>query len=188
MLLGLERSMNNLLESILQSQDGGAVKQIAQSVGINENQVASALSQLVPALAGGIKSNLGAQGGLDSLMGALSGGGHERYVNDPSLLASADSVQDGNGILGHILGSKDASRAVASQVSANTGIGEGALKSMLPMVATLVMGALSKNTGQGNALAGMSGGDDSLLSMLDFNKDGSVMDDVAGLMGKLFRG
>jgi hypothetical protein len=47
---------------------------------------------------------------------------------------------DGNGILGHILGSKDVSRQVAAQASARTGIGADVLKKMLPLVATLAMG------------------------------------------------
>ncbi len=42
------------------------------------------------------------------------------------------AVSDGNNILGHILGSKDVSRAVADRASANTGIDSGMLKQMLP--------------------------------------------------------
>ena len=37
-------------------------------------------------------------------------------------------VADGNGILGHLLGIKDASRAVANNASQQTGIGAGLLK------------------------------------------------------------
>jgi hypothetical protein len=43
----------------------------------------------------------------------LAGGGHQRYVEDPSALTHQATVADGNAILGHILGSKDASRALA---------------------------------------------------------------------------
>lgn len=166
----------NLLESILQAQGGGVLKQLAQSANLEEGQTATALSQLVPALTGGLKQNA-AQGGIEGLLGALSGGTHDRYLEQPELLGTAETVQDGNGILGHILGSKDASRALANQVSSSTGIGEDALKRLLPLAATLVMGHLSKSSNHGSAGAG------GLMSMLDADRDGSVVDDVMGMLG-----
>ena len=53
-------------------------------------------------------------------------------------------MQDGNGILGHLFGSKDVSRQVAAGASAQTGIGADVLKKMLPMLASLAMGALAQ--------------------------------------------
>jgi hypothetical protein len=60
-----------------------------------------------------------------------SGGGHQQYLDDPSRLGAAETLQDGNGILGHIFGSKDVSRQVAAQASANTGISPDGLMGML---------------------------------------------------------
>jgi hypothetical protein len=171
--------MQELLNTILQAQGGGLVKQLAGQFGIDESQAGSALGQLLPALTGAAQNNV-RQGGLDGLLGALSSGGHERYIEDPSLLGSQETVEDGNGILGHLLGSKAASRALASQVSGSTGLGVDVLKKMLPVVATLVMGSMSKATNQGSAGSG-------LLSMLDTNRDGSVLDDVVGFMGKFLQ-
>jgi hypothetical protein len=171
--------MQELLNTILQAQGGGLVKQLAGQFGIDESQAGSALGQLLPALTGAAQNNV-RQGGLDGLLGALSSGGHERYVEDPSLIGSPETIEDGNGILGHLLGSKDASRALASQVSGSTGLGVDVLKKMLPVVATLVMGSMSKATNQGSTSSG-------LLSMLDTNHDGSVLDDVAGFMGKFLK-
>ena len=88
--------------------------------------------------------NAASAGGLESLAGALSSGRHERYIDSPEALGGEDTIQDGNGILGHILGSKDASRQVARNAAAQTGIGEDMLKKMLPVVAAMTMGALSK--------------------------------------------
>jgi len=170
----------NLLESILQSQGGGVLKQLAQSSNMEEGQAATALSQLVPALTAGLRQNA-AQGGIEDLLGALSSGSHDRCLDQPELLATPESVQDGNGILGHILGGKDASRALAGKVSANTGIGEDALKRLLPLAATLVMGHLSKSTGHGSAGAG------GLMSLLDADRDGSVVDDVMGMLGNFLK-
>jgi hypothetical protein len=123
----------------------------------------------------------------------LSGGQHQRYIDDAGTLTHPDTTADGNAILGHIFGSKDVSSQVASQTAAQTGIGEGVLKAMLPVVAAMMMGAMSKRVGQlaavGADTAAMGGG---LLGMLtpalDSNRDGSVVDDVAGLVGRLLSG
>ena len=184
----------NLLESILKAKGGGAVSQLANQFGLREDQAASAIENLVPALAGGLQRNI-SQGGLDSLLGALTKGQHQRYLDDPSTLRSESVRDDGIGILGHILGSKDVSRQVAAQASARTGISESVLKQMLPMVASLAMGAMSKRTapaaGSNLAPGAASGGGTDLLGMLtpflDSNRDGSVADDILGSVSRFFK-
>jgi hypothetical protein len=179
----------NILETILSAQNGAAVRQMGQQVGLGEDQTMSALSALVPALAGGFQRNMQSSGGLESLLGALTGGQHARYVEDPSSLAGATA--DGNGILGHILGSKDVSRQVATRAAAQTGIDPAILKQMLPLVAAMMMGSMSQ--GQASAAPGTASADPgsglmSMLSpMLDQNRDGSIVDDVMGMLGKMGR-
>lgn len=59
---------------------------------------------------------------------------------------------------------------------------------MLPIVAAMMMGSMSQRasrpsmpgTGAGGDLLGM------LAPMLDADRDGSVVDDVMGMVGKLF--
>ena len=182
----------DILDLIRGAQGGNAVQQLGQQFGLDDRQVSSALSALVPALATGVKSNVSDAQSLDSLIGALSGGQHQRYVDDPGTLGQADTVADGNGILGHIFGSKEVSRQVAGQAAAQTGIGEGVLKAMLPVVAAMMMGAMSKRIGQPAALGADAGTGGSLLGMLtpalDSNRDGSMVDDVAGLVSRLLSG
>lgn len=179
----------NLLETILQAQGGGAVRQVAQQFGLQENQAASAISSLLPALAGGLKNNANQPGGMDSLLGALGSGNHGRFLENPGLLGQAETVQEGNGILGHILGSKDASRQVAAQASQQAGVGVDVMKRMLPVVATMVMGSLGKQTAsmQSQAAAPSSGVAGMLSSFLDTDKDGSIADDVVGMVGKFLK-
>jgi hypothetical protein len=178
----------NILETILNAQGGAAAQAAGQSVGLSPEQTSAALSALVPALAAGLHKNATQQGGLDSLIGAVMGGGHDKYIDQPSTLNREKTVADGNGILGHILGSKDASRAVAAQAAAQTGIGADVLKKLLPIAATLVMGSLAKQQlGQPNNRAAAGGTDlfSMLTPMLDQNRDGSVVDDVLKGVGKI---
>jgi hypothetical protein len=179
----------NILETILSAQNGGATRQIGQQFGLGDDQVQSALSALVPALSAGFQRNMTSEGGLESLLGALGGGQHQRYVEDPNALTSAETIADGNGILGHVFGSKDVSRQVAARAAAKTGIGEGILKQMLPIVAAMMMGSMSKRASQPSMPgAAAPGGDllNMLAPMLDADRDGSVVDDVMGMVGKLF--
>jgi hypothetical protein len=182
----------NILDSILNHQDGAAVQQVAQQFGLGNEQAISALSALVPQLASGVQQNLQQPGGLQSLLGALASGQHDQYLNDPTRLGDASTIADGNNILGHILGSKSVSQDVTANAAAQTGISQGLLKQMLPIAATLVMGSLARQTSQAgsgqvaaNSGAGVMG---TVASMLDANHDGSAVDDVVGMVGKFLGG
>jgi hypothetical protein len=184
----------NLLESILGASGGNVLSALAGNLGLQPDQAQSALASLVPALAAGVKRNASTPQGLESLLGALQRGGHQQYVDDPSTLARPETIQDGNGILGHIFGSKEVSRQVAQQASSKTGVGVDVLKKMLPMVAGLVMAQLAKRqaaapaaapaaAAQGGGLLDMLGGG----GFLDLDRDGKVeASDLLGMAGKLF--
>ena len=181
----------NILDSIMNAGDGAAVRQIGSQLGLNEAQTASALSALVPAVSAGLQQNLQTQDGLSGLIGALSGGKHQRYIENPAVLGDAQTVADGNGILGHVLGSKDVSRQVAARAGAQTGLGPDVMKRMLPLVATLVMGAMSREaaTRGPSSLTGAPGAGgllDMLGGALDQNRDGSALDDISGMIGRTF--
>jgi hypothetical protein len=86
------------------------------------------------------------------------------------------------------LGSKDASREVASRAAAQTGLSAEVLRRMLPLAATLMMGAFSKQSSNASsstaALGGSGGGIGSMLTpFLDQNRDGSILDDVTSMIG-----
>jgi len=56
-------------------------------------------------------------GGLESLLGALQSGKHQRHVEDPSTLANEETIQDGNGILlGGLLGGGKPNAGMAEMV------------------------------------------------------------------------
>ena len=130
----------NLLETILSASGGSAITEIAKKLNLDAGQAGDILKHLAPALGRGIQRNTSTQGGLDSLINALGKGSHDRYLDDPRAVTQDDAINDGNGILGHIFGSKDVSRKVATHASKQTGISDSLIKKMLPMVAALAMG------------------------------------------------
>jgi len=174
----------DILSDIITAQDGAAVQQLGSQLGLGQQQTTSALSALVPALAAGLQRNMQSEGGLGTLISVLSSGSHKDYIDNPQALGEAKAVEDGNGILGHILGSKDVSRDVAAQAATQTGISADVLKRMLPLAATMVMGALAKRSGPASAGLSSGGVAGMLGSLLDSNRDGSIVDDVTGMIGK----
>lgn len=183
----------DLLSMVLNAGGGNAVRQLGQNFGLDENQASSAITNLLPALGQGLARNATSPGGMEGLMGALSSGGHERYIDNPDTLVNEGTIQDGNGILGHILGSKDVSRQVASNAAAQTGIGADVLKKMLPVVAAMAMGALSKQRSsfapQAPGSSPESGGLMGMLGQfLSPNQGGSVGGNIlGGIVSNLFK-
>lgn len=136
----------NLLDMIMSAQGGATAQQAGAQLGLNQQQSQSAIAALLPAISSALKKNTANPQGLAGLLGALQGGQHEQYLENPQMLRQPQTVNDGNAILGHLLGSKDVSRAVAGHAAQQTGIGADVLKKLLPLVATMAMGSLSKQT------------------------------------------
>ena len=190
----------NLMDMLTQANNGQGLAKIAEQFGLDQNQAQAAIGALLPALSSGLKRNVSQPGGLEALLGALKNGGHEQYIENPSKLAEGNTINDGNAILGHLLGSKEVSRAAASRASAQTGIPDDLLKKLLPVVATMAMGALSKQskdmdlgsilTGAltGNAPQGgkgLGGGLGGLLGSLMGGKKPGASPQAGGLGGML---
>jgi hypothetical protein len=140
--------------------DTGAIGSIAQELGVDDATARTAAGALLPAIVAGMGRSATSSGGSDplgglgSLAGAILGGGGGGLL-DSVLAPKPTPTQQGNDILGTIFGSKDVSRSVAGEVAGITGIDEGLLKKMLPLLAMAVAGYLAKSGSQG---AGQSGG------------------------------
>lgn len=152
-------------------KNAGSARELGNAAGIDEQDAMQVAGRLLPALQDGLRKNLQQGGGVEALSRAMQNGDHQRYIDNPSSLTDAAAVADGNGILGHLLGGKDASRQLAAQVSGETGVDAGAIKKMLPLIAAMAMGTLSKQTGGGKD---MSGGLGDLLGGLDNDTLGAV--------------
>ncbi|MEZ5945504.1 MAG: DUF937 domain-containing protein [Hyphomonas sp.] len=155
----------NMFDMISQAAGGSAVKQVSEKTGLPPEMAQMAIKALLPAIAGGVQRNVQQPGGLEALLGALQKGDHARYLDNPETLTQPETIQDGNAILGHLLGSKDTSRAVAAQASQKTGIPPEVLKMLLPIVASMAMASLSKQSKKpdlasvlAGAVAGQMGG------------------------------
>ena len=147
----------NLLDMIMSAQGGQTAQQAGAQLGLNQQQSQNAIAALLPAISSALKQNTASPQGLAGLLQALQGGQHEQYLENPQMLGQPQTVNDGNAILGHLFGSKDVSRAVAGHAAQKTGIGADVLKKLLPLVATMAMGSLSKQTKQPTMQSALTG-------------------------------
>lgn len=181
----------------------GGLQAIARQLGLSESQTATGAAALLPAILGGFQKQAQAQPqgaeGLAGLLNQLGGGG----LLDDLLGANSAPADRGNNVLGQIFGSKDVSRAVAHNAQSQTGLDEGILKKMLPLLAMAVAGYMAKQPGTatssasgglGGLLGGLLGGQKSgasglggLTALLDRNGDGNPLDDILRMAGKTLR-
>ncbi|HEX7197834.1 MAG TPA: DUF937 domain-containing protein [Dongiaceae bacterium] len=140
----------NALEHVFSLANSGVVDQLAGQFGINPEQAASAVSTLLPAIAGGLKEKL-ASGSGAVLSDLITGGTLTKFADNPASLASPDALTLGNSMLSHIFGGGDLSN-MASMVAQKAGISSGVVTAMLPIATVLLGGLLSKSTagGKGN--------------------------------------
>ncbi len=187
-----------ILETILGGQNNQIIAQLSRSVGLDESDVQNVVNKLLPAFSNGIKANAGNSDVLGGLLNTLSSGNHQQFIDKPEALADAQAVEEGNAILGQVFGSKDVSRNVAGYAAQETGVDSSIIKKLLPLVATTVIGALSKETTNvsqlnqtGVNLNNLAGSEsspvvDMLTSFLDADNDGDVADDLLNLAKKFF--
>ncbi|GAB3669908.1 DUF937 domain-containing protein [Ramlibacter alkalitolerans] len=183
----------------------GGLQSIARELEIEPHEARSGAEALLPAILGGLRKQAqgGGGGGLGDLLGQLGGG----ELMDQVLAPQKTDVAPGDAVLGQIFGSRDVSRTVAQSASAQSGLSPELLKKMLPLLAMLVTGFMSKQgaaaaaPGQGGGLGGMLGGVlggmlgggqpgqqggalGGLGALLDANGDGNALDDILRLAGK----
>jgi hypothetical protein len=176
--LKFRRNIVDLLNTLMKAAGSGDLQKLGKQFGLDGADVGKVLAQVVPALGSGMAKNASSAGGLESLMGALQKGNHQDYLGKAEEARSSAVVREGNGILGHIFGSKEVSRKVASQAASESGVDSGIIKKMLPMIAAMAMGALSKESGGGQQK--------SMLGSLLGGGDGGGLDDILNLAKKFF--
>lgn len=186
----------DLLNSDLGKQ---LVSGASAQTGASESKTADVLSMALPVLLGAMKKNASSTEGATGLMGALN------KKHDGSILDNLGSIlggghvdqnvmNDGAGILGHVLGNKQP--VVENALSQKSGLDADTIAQILKIAAPILLGVIGKQTKQNNVndsdsltgiLGSMLGGqpreNQSLIEkLIDADGDGSVLDDVADMV------
>ena len=174
----------NITDLLFEKSNADTISEFAKKFNVDDSQAKDAISSLAKSLSEGLGFHVKKEPGLGSLFDALEKGNHSRYLDEPAILGREETIKDGNDILGHIFGNKDVSRHVAKRASEKTGLSSSLLKKMLPVVATMVMGALSKGMFGGSAKPQRQESTSFLTKIFDRDHDGSMVDDVLGMAFK----
>jgi hypothetical protein len=156
-----------LFDMLAKAQEGNGMEALARQFGLSQQQAQQAVEALLPAFSQGLKQNTADPYGVGAFMTAMAGGQHAKYFDNPANAFSPSGVQEGNGILGHLFGSKELSRAVADQAAQATGIGQNVLKQMLPVIASMIMGGLAKQSNSQLQAGGFGSGGNPLGKILE---------------------
>jgi hypothetical protein len=136
--------MPTIDEVLADSPAGRAIVELARRQGGDPEQVQRAIAAVVPELARHLERNTLSRGGLADFVGALGAPQHGASLSNPDLAGDPAVSSDGNAILQHIVGGKDASRAIAAQASRASGLTESLIKMLLPFIASMLMSALQR--------------------------------------------
>ena len=172
---------------------------VAGSTGNDTNKTSSVLTMALPVLMKAMQHNASTPQGAEGLMGALSGKHNGSILDNLGGLFGGgvdDNVkQDGDKILGHVLGNKR--QGVEKILGEKSGLDIGSIGNILKVAAPILMGVLGQQKRQSNVssssdlgglLGGLLGGNEAqeeqsfLEKILDADGDGSVIDDVAGMV------
>jgi hypothetical protein len=192
--------MSGLLDLLNSPMGKQLISGVAGQTGQSENKTADVLSMAVPLLMGAMKKNTSTPGGAQGLMNALSSKHDGSILDDLGGLfgggVDQNVMDDGAGILGHVFGAKQPQ--VENALSSKSGLDAGTISQILKIAAPILLGYLGKQTRQQNVsspdglnglLGGLMGGgknatkQQSLIeTFLDSDGDGSVIDDLAGMV------
>lgn len=196
---------NSLTASLLsQLQQGGALQQVSQQLGLDQGQASQAVGAALPLLMGALGSNASQPQGAQSLLNALQkdhlggsgGGGFDLGGILGAVLGGGGSpAANGDGILGHVFGGQ--APQAAQVLGQKTGLDSGRSGQLLAILAPIVMSFLAQRFAQqGNAgalsqalgaetPAAASGGIGGLLNAFDQDGDGQFgLSDVMGILNK----
>ena len=180
--------MAGLLDSIVNNPE--LVESIANEVGIKTSDAGSVITYLAPILMGAAKQNFQSSRDSGDLLKQIQDSQFSNMIDAPKKAVEKGGLIDlGNIILKELTGSKENSGKVARHVQNETGISDFIVKKILPMIAPFVIGALGKKAaptinqqqGGGSITGGL---ENILIGMIDKDHDGSIIDDVAGMVMK----
>lgn len=181
--------MPGLLNDIVNNPE--LIKSIANEMDINIADTSTAIGQLAPILMGAAKQNFMSDRDSGDLLNQIQDSQFSNMIDEPKKAVERNDFTDiGNVILGQLMGSKENSRKVATHVQKETGISDMIIKKILPMIAPFVIGALGKkaaptiNQQQSGSSSMVGGLEDILVSMIDKDHDGSIIDDVTQMAMK----
>ena len=191
--------MSGILDLLNSDLGKTIISGVAGQTNQPQNKTQDVLTMALPVLMAAMKQNASTPQGAEGLMSALSNKHDGSILDNLGGLfgggVDSNVLDDGSKILGHVLGGKQ--QRVENTLGAKAGMDAGSVAQILKVAAPILMGVLGsqakkQNVNSSNGIEGLLGGllggnspqqEQSFLeSILDADGDGSVIDDVAGMV------
>lgn len=191
--------MSGILDLLNSDLGKTIIKGVSNQTNQPQNKTQAILTMAMPLLMQSMKRNATTPKGAEGLLNALSNKHDGSILDNLSGLfnngVDTSVLEDGSKILGHVLGGKQ--QQVESALGAKAGMDAGSVAQILKVAAPILMGVLGKESRQQNIsnsngienlLGGLLKGKGSqqnqsfIESILDADGDGSIIDDVAGMV------
>jgi len=191
--------MAGILDLLNSDMGKAIINGVAGQTNQPESKTNDVLTMALPVLMQAMKRNASSPQGADGLLSALNSKHDGSILDNLGGLfeggVDSNVMEDGSKILGHILGGKQ--QNVENAIGAKAGMDANSVANILKVAAPILMGMLGKQTKEQNVsdssgLDGLLGGllkgnspqqEQSFLeSILDADGDGSIIDDVAGMV------
>ncbi len=128
---------------LLKTANGGdGIQALAKAFGIEPAAAETAAASLTAALSNRIERNSLSRGGVADIV-ELLGNQPGTDAADPT---APKALEDGNGLLEVLTGSKHVSRGIAAEAASESGINVETAKQMLPAVANMLISGLQRQT------------------------------------------
>jgi hypothetical protein len=195
--------MDSIIQLLINQLTDGAVGQISDQLGIDEDKAQQAIGMALPLIIGALNRNTDSSDGAEALVGALQRD-HDGSILDnlTQAVTQQETLKDGEAIIGHVLG--DRLDGVSNSVSRATGLDQGQVAQIFALLAPIVLGALGQMQRKENLDAqGISNllkeerstvekTASGLTQLLDMDGDGDVSEEIislgSNLLGGLFGG
>lgn len=194
-----KQNMSGILDLLNSDLGKNIINGISSTTGHDTTRTTSVLTMALPVLMKAMERNTSTPEGAQGLMGALM------TKHDGSILDNLGDLfsggvdetikNDGDKILNHVLGNKK--QGVEKIIGEKSGLDTNSVAQILKVATPILMGVLGQQSRQNNVstpndlsnlLGGLLGGNDAkqeqsfLEKILDADGDGSVIDDVAGMV------
>jgi len=186
--------MASILDLLNTQMGEELVKKASSKTSEDKGKVTSALGMALPLILGAMKRNTKDPEGAENLNKALQSEKHNGDVlNNLDEKDAEELTGEGSKILNHVLGSRQS--GISKTIAGALNMDETSVNKILEMAAPVIMGLLGQQKRKDNVgasgLSGLLGSvmgsnsshDQSLVeTLLDADGDGSVIDDVAGMV------
>ncbi|MEM6670484.1 MAG: DUF937 domain-containing protein [Pseudomonadota bacterium] len=149
----------NMLEILAQAQGGQGMDALARKFGVDPATAESVARSVLPALSSGVKRRAAEPDGLASIAAMIKDTDVEAAFDAPE--ANEDLAQQkGAAFLENLFGGSrsQVEGAVAERAAQQSGVGADLVQSMLPMLASMVLGGMQKRESQDPGLSEVVGG------------------------------